>query len=114
MRRTTKAIKRLQTQSGVVLITVVIVPLIMAILAVGIMSINVNQALLHQHQIERIKAQQFAEGAFWYNFANLSTSGVAAVPSSLTLDGKTYNVTLNATTGGGPNNTDSYNVRVNY
>ncbi len=114
MRRTRKALKRLQNKSGVVLITVVILTFIMAILAVAMMSINVNQALLHQHQIERIKAEQFAEGAFWYNFANLSTSGVQAVPSSVTLDGKVYNVTMNSTAGNGPNNTNSYNVRVNY
>src|SRR3989338_2258840 len=97
MNLTLKHTGRNQAEKGIVLVTVIIFTFVMAIIAVGIMSMNVNQAISNQHQVERIKAAEFAKGAFWYNYMSLSESAGMATPPPVTLDGKQYTATLNAT-----------------
>ena len=114
MKITPKQPCRIQAEKGVDLITVVIFTFVMAILAIAIMSMNVNQALSNQHQVERIKASELAKGAFWYNYMNLADSGSMATPPPITLDGKQYTVTVTDNGPGDPNQTTSYDVNVAY
>ena len=100
-------------QAGIVLVTTVIMVLVMTILAVSLISITVGQALSNQHQINRIKAEQLAKGAFWYNYMNLIT-GSAATPLPEILDNKTFIVLPIVPGGIGPNGTRTYAVTVSY
>ncbi|MFA5060223.1 MAG: hypothetical protein WC676_06300 [Candidatus Omnitrophota bacterium] len=100
-------------KSGIVLITVVIIIFTLMILAVGLLSTNTNQALMSQHQIDRIKAEQLAKGAFWYNYHNLTASaGALPPPPTETMDGKTYSITQTNSVGTGPNGTDTFSFQV--
>ena len=107
-------LKRLQNDSGVVLVAIIVLTIVMSILAVGIMTTNVNQALSNQYQVERIRAEELAKGAFWYNFVNLRTSGTSALPtSSITIDGKEYQITHQESPGG-PNGTRQHDIQVQW
>ena len=106
---------RLERREGIVLVTVVIMTMVMMILAVAIMSANSNQSLSNQHQVERIKAEQLAKGAFWYNYMSLAVLNSTATPPAETLDLKLY--TVNIIPGGHVANfidADSYSATVSY
>ena len=107
-------IRKLNTNEGVVLITVVIVVIVIMILAVSLVSMTVGQSISNQHQIERIQAEQLAKGSMWYNFMNLYPGGPAAVPPGpITLDGRTFNPSFTVgAPGGGPNQTTPYAITV--
>jgi hypothetical protein len=85
----------------------------MMILVVGIISTTVSQSLSSQHQIERLKAEQFAKGAMWYNYMGLITGGPPAAPPPAILDGTQYNAAV-ATGAVNPDGTTTYNITVNY
>jgi len=101
-------------ESGAILITVSVLSLVMMIIALGIISLSTSQSITNQHQIERIKADQFAEGAWWFKYSG-QIVGSGANPSSETIDGKTYTITINApTVDTGPYSTETYSVQVQY
>ena len=111
-----KPLKRLRNNSGIVLIAIIIITIVMSILAIGIMTTNVNQALSNQYQVERIRAEELAKGAFWFNFVNLRTSNAAGIPSPsiMTVEGKEYTITQASPPGIGPNGTDIQEIRVRW
>ena len=105
--------KRLQNKSGIVLVAIIVVTLVMSILAIGIMSTNLNQAFSSKTQVDRIRAEELAKGAFWFNFTSLRDLGTSAVPPTETIDGITY--TFNRTsTGVGPNGTTPQDIQVDW
>ena len=101
--------------SGVVLITVIMLILAMMTLALGLLSALASQGVFGQHQIDRIKAEQLAQGIFWYEYIRQVTGSANPVPAQIQLDGKTFDIAVTPTLGGGPGGTtDRYDVRVRY
>ena len=106
-------------EKGIVLVTVILMVMALMILAVTLMSANTNQALSSQHQIERIKAEQLAKGAFWFNYMHRvkdpTYSGTPSLNGIETMDQKSY--TFNIVPGTADtdyNDTTSYNIQVTY
>ncbi|MFH1359596.1 MAG: hypothetical protein ABIJ41_00985 [Candidatus Omnitrophota bacterium] len=106
---------RLKEETGVILVTVIILTIVMMIVTIGVISTNYSQAIYTQHQIERIKAEQIGKGVAWYNYMNEFDPGSATpLPSTVTLDGKTYTITHVPTANAGPNNTDLHTFDITY
>ncbi len=106
-----------KNNSGVVLITVVIMTVVMMVFAVGMISISTSQTIAGQHQIDRIKAEQLAKGTYWYNYQNLKSTNTPAAMNAVNLDNKTYtpSIALPPDPGTGFfNSTTQYNITVNY
>ena len=62
-------------QSGLILLTVLSISIGMIIVALSILSSNLNLTFSGQRQVNRIKADQIAKGQFWRNHASLVTTG---------------------------------------
>ncbi len=88
-------LKRLHNDSGMVLVTVVMIVFVMSLLLTAILSQNLSQASVTQAQIDEIKAKQLAIGAFWKAQADMTN--VAGNPTAVAaenLDGKTFTVAV--------------------
>jgi len=108
-----KAVDR--SERGVVLISVMVISIIMMVFAISVLSINVSQVTLGRRQVDRMKAEQYGKGNFWLNYNSLFNGTGAIGPQSITLDGKTYSVTVTPVgSGAGPNNTQRYDVTVSH
>ena len=101
--------------------TVIIIIIVLMVLLASIMSSTVTQANISQKQIDRIKAEEVAKGAYWIVYDNrrnnrvFSTSIPTASSNPITLDGKSYNPTANDLgAGGGPLLTQGYRIDVTY
>ena len=75
-------------QNGIVFITVLSIILVIAILTVGIIQLNLNQAYITEGEIKRIQLEAVAKGALALVYANLASDYPT---SSNTI---TYNVTI--------------------
>jgi len=102
-----------KNQKGSVLIAVSMLSLVMVIIAVGIITLSSSQSLSNRHQIERIKAEQVAKGAFWYNYMSLINTNNTDMPDEEILDNKKFIPTL-AAPSSGPNGTTAYDIVVDY
>lgn len=103
-----------KNESGALLITVSVLSLVMMIIALGIISLSTSQSISNQHQIERLKADQLAEGAWWFKYSG-QIAGSTINPPSETIDGKTYTVTISPpVVDTGPNSTDTYAIQIQY
>lgn len=100
-------------EAGIVLISVLIISIVMMVFAISVLSVNVSQVTMGQHQVERIKAEQYAKGAFWLNYTSLLNGTGPIGPQSNSLDGKTYSAAVSAM-GNGIYNTQRYDVTVSY
>ena len=90
-----------QNESGMVLVTVLMVVLTMMILSIGIFSQGVTQTALVQDQADNIKTYELAQGWTSRVYTDLSFSGTTQTGVfSEVLDGKTYNVTVAAQSTG--------------
>ena len=97
---------RVNRESGMVLVTVLMIVAVMMILCVSILSQNITQNTSSQAQVEQIRADQYAKGVFW----NAYSSGVFT-PGSTVLGnsaGKTYTATVSPQAG------NAYAVSVSY
>lgn len=105
-----------KNNSGVVLVTVVIMTAVMMVFAISLISISASQSVAGQHQIDRIKAEQLAKGALWYNYTNLQTNNISATPPAENLDNKTYTPSIVSPGAGAGffSSTTEYQVTVNY
>ena len=103
-------------KSGIVLFTVLLIVSMMTVLTIAIINLNVNQAKINEQQINRIKAEQLAYGAYWVNYSLLRANPAASpVTVQDTLDGKFFQATTSQQAlGGGPNATTGYAISVNY
>ncbi len=113
MKKTLLIARYLQRDSGSVLIAVSMLSLVMMLIAVGIITLNSSQALSNRHQIERIKADQVAQGVFWQNYMSLMTTNSITVLNQEILDNKKYTPTMSVSSGG-PNGTTAYTITVDY
>ena len=77
--------KILGGKSGIVLVSVLAISITMIIIALSVLSSNVNMTLSGQRQIDRIKAEQIAKGQFWKNYASLLNRFVRRLKSFLSV-----------------------------
>ena len=106
---------RNRQESGIVLVTVLMMSVIMMILAIGIIGTNVSGVTSGQRQIDRIKSEQLTKGAYWIAYSQLSANPpVAPTYTTVTLDGKTFTATVSGAGAGIGGSTQSRSVTVNY
>lgn len=108
---------RKRNNSGIVLVTVLMMSVIMMILAIGIIGTNVSSVTSGQRQIDRIKSEQLAKGTFWISYSKLSatpTPDASTTSTSQTLDGKSFVATVSGPGAGIGGSTESRSVSVNY
>lgn len=100
--------------SGVILVTVIILTFVLSIVVVSIVGLHVSQVKSSQSVVDQIKAEQLAVGAAYQAYQCKEWEG-CSVPAAqnLGLDGKTFSVTSHAdgTTSDG---LDKYHFTVNY
>lgn len=109
------SLKKIRTDnSGVVMITVLVLVLVMSVVAIGVLGINISQVSTSSSVVDNIKAEQLAIGAFYqYHQRMLDANGVAPPPE--VIDGKTYTVAIqNQGSAGTPNNVDQIEVTVGF
>jgi len=106
-------LKRLNNESGLVLFIVLMVAIIIMIVSVGILTQSMNETNYAQQQIDQIVSDQLSKGIFWNAYSSAYSSGnmtnIQNVGISTTMNGRTYNVTLNTTA-----TTNQYSVSANY
>jgi hypothetical protein len=108
--------KPLKNNKGMILVMATAIIMALSILAISVLSIAGSQSFLGQRQVDRIKAEELAKGAYWVYYMNRATHGVVSrVSLQPTLDGKVF--TARVTPSGlpsGPNNTFPVSSKVSY
>ena len=106
-------VKSLKNESGVVLVTVIVMTLVMMIFAAGILGLNVSQVTVGEREVERIQAQELALGAWWQNYSTLYAGGEPDGSTFIEpMDGKNFTVITTKTSDDGT--TREYDVAVTY
>ncbi len=107
-------INKKYNESGIILLTVIMLVMAMSTLAIGIFGVMGSQGLLGQNQVDKIKAEQLAKGATYLRYMNnVSNAGTPALKE--TLDGKDFTITFSTGgVGSGPENTTPHIVSVAY
>ena len=101
-------------ESGLMLVTVLIMTIIMITLAIGLLGLNVGQVTTSEREVERIQARQLAIGSWWMAYSNLYTGGNPEGTGQHTFpDGKTFTITTDMQ-GPGPGQSNAYRVQVTY
>ena len=86
--------KLLNKNSGLALLTVIMLLFIVASLSITALFIMTGSNRLVFHQVDRIKAYYVAEAGLVHNFDRIA-HGQAPQNVTLTLDGKTFTATMN-------------------
>ena len=102
--------------SGIVLVTVLMMSVIMMILVIGVIGTNVSSVTSGQRQIDRIKGEQLARGyaAVRYSKFNQNPSESPVTSPPVTLDGKPYYVFETNAGQTGIAGTQTHSFAVNY
>jgi len=93
-----------------VLIMVLMSIIIMMIFSIGVISRGVSGTKSSESQIDRIKSEQLAMGAYAKSYSDLTAGGAMNTAYSATLDNKTYTATVVNNGPGGPNNTNTLTI----
>ena len=104
-------------KEGMILLTILIISIVLSILALGIISMNVNAVSTSQGEVDRIKAEQLAKGVSWVAYSSLASYGSINSMNVInaTLDNKTYSTSRSSgISTSGPFQTDPYTVTINY
>lgn len=102
-----------KNESGMILVTVVMVVFVMSLLLTAILSQNLSQASVMQGQIDDIKAKELALGAFWRAQAEFTNNiDPTTVNFTETIDGKVFTVTIDPTPA--TSASTQYDVQVAY
>ena len=104
---------RVNPESGMVLVTVLMIVAVMMVLSVTILSQHVSQSTTSQQQIEQIRGDELSKGIFWNNYSACLANATctAFTPSNTTLsayNGKTYTANVTAPAS------KTYSVQINY
>ena len=94
-------------ESGMVLIIVLMVTIIIMSYSIGILTRGSSQVISAEDQVDRIKSEQLAIGAYAKAYTDLASGNVLPGTFSETLDNKAYTVTVTNAPSTGPNNTDT-------
>ena len=90
-----------------VMVMVLMAIVIMMVFSIGVISRGVSQSKSAEEQVDRIKSEQLAIGAYAKYYSDMAVAGGATTNSfSVVLDNKTYNATVNSVAGG-VNNTNT-------
>ena len=100
-------------QSGMVLVTVLMVAVVMIVLSVGILNRSMTQSLSSEDAVRRIQAEQLAKGAAWLSYQRIH-DGIALSDVTVTLDNRTYTADVNLSLGAGADGWDLLDVQVSY
>ena len=101
-----------KNRSGIILITVLIISLVMAILAIGILSLNVTQVMTGEDVTRSMTAEYFGRMLLWMIYSN-NLSGRPISDSAVeTIGGTTYSANIIAIPN--PPNPTRYNIIINY
>jgi type II secretory pathway component PulK len=88
-----------------VMVMVLMAIAVMMVFSIGVISRGVSQTKSSEQQIDRIKAEQLAMGAYAKAYSDMAVGGAMPTTFTATLDNKTYNATITTLTGG-TNNTN--------
>lgn len=99
-------LKRRKNESGMVLIIVLMVTIIIMVYAIGILTRGSSQVISAEDQIDHIKAEQLAIGAYAKAYSDLASGGSLPGAFNLTMDNKIYSVSVTSAATG-PNNTNT-------
>lgn len=117
-RRQTMKLATIKTnQNGVIFITVLMIIIALAAVAVTIISLNVSQISTTEDEVKRIQAEMLSMGAIAYTFADRQGGGTAdTITLDEQLDGVAFPVEVTVATGAptGPNNTRALNINADY
>ena len=95
-------LKMKNNESGMVLITVLMVVLCMMILSLGIFSQGITQTAMVQDQADNIKTYELAQGRSARIYTDLSYAGITQTGDfTETLDGKAYMINIASQSFGG-------------
>lgn len=101
-----------QNESGIILVTVLIISLVMAIIAVSILSLNVSQVMTGEDVTRSMVAEYFGRMILWMIYYNNLANRPISSSATQTLDGTTYTATITETII--PGNPTNYAITVNY
>lgn len=89
-----------KNESGVILVTILIISLVMAILAVGILSLNTSQVMSGEDLRRSIVAEYYGKMILWSIYANRlrNPSATIATFASTVIDNTTYNAYISEPT----------------
>lgn len=106
--------RKKNNESGMVMIMVIMVTIIIMVYSIGILSRGATQVISAEDQVDRIKADQLAMGAYAKAYTDMASGSALPGTFNETLDGKTYTVVL--TDGGttGPNNTNTLTITTTF
>ena len=104
-----------KNEKGVIYITVLMIILVMMILVISVISMNVNEVMLAENEVNRIRAEMLAFGMLAVTFANQASNSASNYISNVYIfDGRTYNVTSVVGPATGPYNTNTLTINVSY
>ena len=83
-----------RNNKGITLIIATAIIMALSILAISVISVTGSQAYLGQAQVDKIKSEQLAKGAFWLNYMSRVTTGNSLTAPAETLNGKTFTPSL--------------------
>jgi len=96
--------------SGIALVTVIIFVILISFIAIASINLMAGQALLIEHQVQRIKAFYATEAAINYNLLRLFTGN--PVENPIVIDSKS--IICTQTTGTGPLVTSTIQATLSY
>ncbi|MCB9771976.1 MAG: hypothetical protein H6754_05445 [Candidatus Omnitrophica bacterium] len=110
-----KKINSLKNDSGIILVTVVILVLVLSIVAIGVMGLNVSQVKTASSVVDTIKAEQLATGLLFQDHQR-KIDGTGTTPTSITIGSTTYAINRSETAGSGatPNNANQIQFNISY
>lgn len=94
-------------ESGMVMIVVIMVTIIIMVYSIGILSRGASQVISSEDQVDRIKAEQLAIGAYAKAYSDAAGGNVLPGSITETLDNKTYTVNVLNNGATGPLNTNT-------
>lgn len=96
-----------KNKSGIILITVLIISMVMAIIAVGILSLNVSQVMTGEDVTRSIVAEYFGRMILWMIYYNSMSGQPISSSAQQTIDGTTYTAAITNLSG-------NYTITVSY
>ena len=90
-----------------VLIMVLMVVIIMMVYSIGVVTRGTSQSKSAEEQIDSIKKEQLALGAYAKTYTDLASGSPIPPPFAEVLDNKTYTATVVDNGPTGPNNTNT-------
>lgn len=104
-----------KNDSGIILITVVILVLVLSIVAIGVMGLNVSQIKTSSSVVDTIKAEQLATGLLFQDHQR-KIDGTGTTPTSVTIGSTPYTITRTETAGSvaTPNNANQVQFNISY